>query len=72
MNELDELLKLAKTEGENKNKVIILGEIPSEMANLLSEQSGLSIDNYKYSIDVYAIKHIIKNHSIPEIETPKG
>jgi valyl-tRNA synthetase len=72
MNELNELLKLAKTEGENKNKVMILGEIPAEMANLLSEQSGLSIDSYKYSIDVYAIKHIIKNHSIPEIETPKG
>lgn len=72
MNDLDDLIALAKTEGNNKNKVIIIGEIESEMANLLAEQSGVLLNGYKYSIDVYAIKHILKNHGTPEIETPKG
>ena len=72
MNHLEELLELAKLEGENKNKVLILGEINLEMATLLSEQSGISLNNYKFSIDVYAIKHIIKNHGYQEIEIPKG
>ena len=72
MNELEDLLDLAKIEGQNVNKVLILGEVPSEMAELLSEQSGISIEHYKFSIDVYAIKHILKNHGVPEIEIPKG
>jgi valyl-tRNA synthetase len=72
MNHLQELLELAKLEEENKNKVLILGEINLEMINFLSEQSGINLENYKFSIDVYAIKHIIKNHSRPEIEVPKG
>ncbi len=72
MNHLEELLELAKLEGENKNKVLILGEINSEIATLLSEQSGISLNNYRFSVDVYAIKHIIKNHSHSEIENPKG
>ena len=72
MNELEDLLDLAKSEGQNVNKVLILGEVPSEMAELLSEQSGISIEHYKFSIDVYAIKHILKNHGFSEIEIPKG
>lgn len=72
MNHLEELIELAKLEGENKNKVLILGEIDSEMATFLSEQSGISLNNYKFSVDVYAIKHIIKNHGHSEIEKPKG
>ena len=68
MNELEDLLNLAKLEGQNANKVLILGEVPFDMAELLSEQSGISIESYKFSIDVYAIKHILKNHGIPEIE----
>ena len=42
------------------------------MAEFLSEQSGISIEHYKFSIDVYAIKHILKNHGIPAVEIPKG
>ena len=42
------------------------------MATLLSEQSGINLNNYKFSVDVYAIKHIIKNHGHSEIEMPKG
>ena len=72
MNHLEELLELAKLEGENKNKVLILGELNSEIATLLSEQSGINLNNYKFSVDVYAIKHIIKNHGYSEIEIPKG
>lgn len=72
MNHLEELLELAKLEEGNKNKVLILGEIRPEMATFLSEQSGISLNNYKFSVDVYAIRHIIKNHSQSEIETPKG
>lgn len=72
MNEIEELLDLAKTEGTNKNRVTIIGELNYEVAILLSEQSGISLTNYKFSMDVYAIKHILKNHGIPEIEIPKG
>ena len=72
MNEIGELIDLAKTEGTNINKVIIIGELDPQVATILSEQSGILLTNYKFSIDVYAIKHILKNHGIPEIEIPKG
>lgn len=70
--DLNEILTLAKTDTENKNKVLIIGEISPELSVLLTNQSGIELRNYRFSIDVYAIKHIIKNHGIPEIETPKG
>ena len=70
--DLSEILSLAKTDTENKNKVLIIGEITSELSNILTQQSGIQLTNYRFSIDVYAIKHIIKNHGIPEIEIPKG
>ena len=72
MIDLNDILTLAKTEGENKNKVLILGEINEELAEILSQQSGIQLSNYKFSIDVYAIKHIIKNHGDVSIEAPKG
>ena len=72
MNEIGELIDLAKTEGTNINKVIIIGELDPQVATILSEQSGILLTNYKFSMDVYAIKHILKNHGIPEIEIPKG
>ncbi|MEA5259619.1 hypothetical protein VB264_17610 [Arcicella aquatica] len=70
--DLNEILTLAKTDTENKNKVLIIGEITHELSNILTQQSGIQLTNYRFSIDVYAIKHIIKNHGVPEIETPKG
>ncbi|MEA5137557.1 PBECR3 domain-containing polyvalent protein [Arcicella rigui] len=70
--DLNEILTLAKTDTENKNKVLIIGEISPELSVLLTNQSGIELRNYRFSIDVYAVKHIIKNHGIPEIETPKG
>jgi len=70
--DLSEILTLAKTDTENKNKVLIIGEITNELSNILTQQSGIQLTNYRFSIDVYAIKHIIKNHGIPEIEIPKG
>ena len=33
MNELEDLLDLAKSEEQNKNKVLILGEVPFEWQN---------------------------------------
>jgi putative DNA methylase len=72
MIDLSEILTLAKIEGDNKNKVLILGEINLELAGILSQQAGIQLNNYKFSIDVYAIKHIIKNHGDINIEEPKG
>jgi len=43
--DLNEILTLAKTDTDNKNKVLIIGEISPELSVLLTNQSGIELRN---------------------------
>jgi hypothetical protein len=63
---------LAQKSENNINKVVLLGQIPDEIAEKLLTDYDLEVLGFNFSIDVYAIKHILKSHGNVEKELKRG
>ena len=72
MTSIREFLNFVRNLKDNKNKVLSLGKIPEKLAIQLSEDSEIKIVNYEFVIDVYAVKHILRNHSNSDKERKRG
>jgi thioredoxin-related protein len=64
------LINLAKSES-NKNESIIF-EGYSEILKQMGEQFGKDLSEYVFQIDMYAIRHIFKEHSDIKKEENRG
>lgn len=71
-NEIQNLIEFMKNTQENQNQVVIIGKIPENLVKVLSEESDRDLSNYYFSIDAYAIKHILKNHQNQSKEHNRG
>ena len=57
-----ELIEFIKETHQNENKIIVIEELSSELADYLKEESDFDLHGFSFSIDAYAVKHILKNH----------
>ncbi len=71
ISKVEELL-LAVQQQSNENYVISLGKINEDVAAQIGLACGIDVRDYEISLDVYAIKHIFKNHGNAEKEEKRG
>lgn len=69
---IDELVKFALTDKLNKNKVLQLSIVTCAQSQILNHLLGIDVSDYTHTIDVYSIKHIIKQHSNVKSESSRG
>lgn len=68
---IKEIVAEAKSK-RNLKLALKLGQVPDELAEILSNQANFDIRGYEFSIDNFAIKHVLKNHGNPEVESLRG
>ena len=71
MSELQKLIQSVKNQS-NDNKTVTLGIINEQVAKQILLDSNIDVRNYVITIDIYAVKHIFKNHSNAEKEEKRG
>ena len=71
MSELQELIQLIKNQS-NENKTITLGIINEQVAKQILLDSNIDVRNYEITIDIYAVRHIFKNHGNALKEAKRG
>jgi hypothetical protein len=64
--------KQSEIEGTNKNEVISLGLISEETCRIIKEESGIDLQEYNVSVDMYGIKHILQGHGDKKRENSRG
>lgn len=67
-----ELIEFVKETQQNENKTIIIEELSAELADSLKEESNFDLQGFNFSVDAYAIKHILKNHQDKSKENKRG
>lgn len=67
---LKKLIELAR-EKETKNFNIKF-EIPERVISLMKNELDINVEGYQYQIDIYAIKHIFKEHGDKIKEEKRG
>ncbi len=70
--EIESLFELAQNNDNNNNKVLILGAVSDEIAVKLLSDYNIDVRGFCFSIDIYAIKHILKSHGNTEKELKRG
>lgn len=69
---IKELIEFIKEAHQNENKIIVIEELSSELADYLKEESNFDLQGFSFSIDAYAVKHILKNHRDKGKENKRG
>lgn len=55
-----------------ENKQIILGSVPDSIVQQLIIECGVDLTNYVFTIDIYAVRHIMKSHGNSQKEEARG
>jgi hypothetical protein len=71
-DEISKLIFYVKTTDSNENKVVEISKVSDEMVQKLNEAFSVNFSGFCFSIDAYAIKHILKNHNSKEKENRRG
>lgn len=69
---IKELIEFVKEAQQNENKIIVIEKLSSELADYLIEESDFDLHGFNFSIDAYAVKHILKNHRDKAKENNRG
>jgi hypothetical protein len=70
--EIESLFDFAQNDITNKNKVVRLGLIDDEQAETIEEKTEFNIKGYQRVIDVYGIKHALRQHGNKQTEEKRG
>ena len=46
--------------------------VPFELANILGNQANIDLSEYEFTIDNFAVKHVLNQHGDPKVEAPRG
>lgn len=68
---IQEIVKEARSK-RNLKAALSLGKIPADLAAILGNQANLDLSDYEFTIDNFAVKHVLKQHGNPDIERPRG
>ena len=68
---IQEIVKEARSK-RNLKATLSLGKIPADLAAILGNQANLDLSDYEFTIDNFAVKHVLKQHGNPDIERPRG
>lgn len=71
MDELKELVAAIRNRS-NENKTISLGIVSEQVATKILADCEIDVNGYQIIVDIYAVKHIIKNHGNAEKEEKRG
>ncbi|CAN5674822.1 hypothetical protein BH09BAC4_BH09BAC4_12500 [soil metagenome] len=55
-----------------QNKQIVLGPVPETIVQRLFIESGINLTGFEFTVDIYAIRHIIKSHGNVQKEDARG
>ncbi len=69
---LNDLYEFALRDTKSILKVVDIGEVDEELAQIIAEKTGIDVLHFKISIDTFSIKHIMKQHGNPFTETQRG
>ena len=71
-NAIKKLVSFALTNKTNVNKIVSLGLITPKEAIILKAKTGFSLEGYERVIDIFSIKHTLKNHGNEKAEKLRG
>ncbi|MBD2751753.1 PBECR3 domain-containing polyvalent protein [Spirosoma validum] len=69
---LSEFIKESLRQSLPENKQIILGTVPDSIVQQVVIECGIDLTNYMFTIDTYAIRHIMKSHGNPQKKEARG
>ncbi len=72
IEEIEILFDFAQNSISNKNQVVKFGKIDDIQAALIFEKTEIDIKGYQRVIDVYGIKHALKQHGNEQQEEKRG
>lgn len=71
LNEISEVIKLAKQKGNNENKIVLIGSVQTKLIKEAKE-NGFDLNGYKHNIDVYGVRHSFNKHTNRDKEESRG
>ena len=63
LKNINQFVKNAIKDRENKHKIIVLGEVDSEIVKE-AQKHGLDVHGYKHVIDTSSVRHILNEHGV--------
>ena len=70
--EIEALVAFAFSDDTNRNRVVKLGRINENQADLIKAKTELEVEGYNRIIDVYGVKHTFRQHGNPQTEEKRG
>lgn len=69
---LSEFITYASARTTPENRQIVLGPVPLAVIERIAGENGIDLNEYVFTIDVYAIRHILKSHGNATKEEARG
>lgn len=69
---ISDFIEYCLQQAQPENKLIVLGQVSEAVVERLIQESNIDLTGYVFTVDVYAVKHILKSHGNAQKEEKRG